>query len=80
MLRRDMLAKNSDLDREDFACDSRRCKARLEALLASFREMWEGGSATLYVGDRRANELMPFRLAVWRKLGCFKMTRSRWLF
>jgi len=33
-----------------------------------------------YVGDSRANELMPFRLAVWRKLGCLKMTRSSWRF
>lgn len=52
-------------------------------LLASFREdaRWERGcgSATTDVGDVRANQLMPFRLAVWRKLGCFKMTRSSWL-
>jgi hypothetical protein len=31
-------------------------------------------------GTSRANELMPFRLAVWRKLGCLKMTRSSWRF
>ena len=64
--------------------------ARFEAvqvgrlLLASFREdaLWErvDRRRQACVGDSRANELMPFRLAVWRKLGCLKMTRSSWLF
>jgi hypothetical protein len=66
--------------------------ARFEAvqvgrlLLASFREDalrcgrgWIGDDRR-YVGDSRANELMPFRLAVWRKLACLRITRSSWLF
>ena len=54
-------------------------------LLASFREDALHCAAVgervdrrrqAYVGTSRANELMPFRLAVWRKLACLEMTRS----
>lgn len=46
---------------------------------ASFREMWDRRTRLRYVGEGRADQLMPFRLAVWRKLACLRMTRCSWL-
>jgi hypothetical protein len=68
-----MLAKNSEWAERISRVIRGKARQGWRVWLVSFRE---GG----LVGDSRANELMPFRLAVWRKLGCLKMTRSRWQF